>query len=141
MPLRNRLEEVIRRYEKASTLVKKYKEGEVSEEELGHGFHGLREERRLVDENNRMYLQEQRRVHLGEKVAREYEEGLSEDDEQEEEDEEESDLDEEDEEEEEEDADEGDNTDQVDVTEAPSASVDKREAKLWKQYGEFWDSA
>ena len=137
MPLRNRLEEVIRRYEKASTLVKKYKDGEVSEEELGHGFHGLREERRLVDENNRMYLREQRRVHLGEKVAKQYEEeGVSEDDEQEEEDEDESDIDED--EGEDEDADEGDNTDQVDVKDAPT---DKREAKLWKQYGEFWDSA
>lgn len=138
MPLRNRLDEVIRRYEKASTLVKKYKKGEVSEEELGHGFHGLREERRLVDENNRMYLREQRRVHLGEKVAKQYEEeDVSEDEEEEEEeeDQEESDLDED------EDEDEGDNSDRVDVTEAPTAAVDKREAKLWKQYGEFWDSA
>lgn len=61
MPLKNRLEEVINRYERASRIVKRYKEGELSEEELTRSFKQLRKDRKLVDLHNRRFLTEERR--------------------------------------------------------------------------------
>lgn len=63
MPLKNRLEEVIRRYERASQLVKGYKEGTLSEEELGRSFKQLRKDRKAVDLHNRRFLIQERRRH------------------------------------------------------------------------------
>ncbi len=63
--LRNRLEEVIRRYETAETLVKKYKKGEIDEENLGKEFRQLRKDRKNVDRNNYTFIQAQRSEFLG----------------------------------------------------------------------------
>jgi GTP-sensing pleiotropic transcriptional regulator CodY len=68
MPLKNRLQEVISRYERASQLVKGFKEGTLSEAELGNSFKQLRKERKRVDLHNRRFLMEQRRQYLGEEV-------------------------------------------------------------------------
>lgn len=157
MPLRNRLEEVISRYEKASTLVKNYKEGAISEDDLGKGFKRLRKERKAVDEHNRSYIREQRRLHLGDELARKAEE---------EEDSVEAaetlgsdEVDDDDESYEDEDYDEdedGDYDEHGEIDAAPSAQDSSaqgedtaatakptrsiKEKKLWRQYGSFWDS-
>lgn len=68
MPLRNRLDEVIRRYDRATSLVRQFQDGELSEEELGSRFKRLREERRSIDEHNRVFLSEERRSQLGETI-------------------------------------------------------------------------
>lgn len=86
MPLRNRLEEVIRRYDQAASLVEKYQKGEVSEEELGSNFQRLRDERRSIDEENRAFILAQRRAQWGEAAAAQYEQELAEMDEEETED-------------------------------------------------------
>lgn len=154
MPLRNRLEEVINRYEKASTLVKKYKEGAIGDEELGQGFQTLRKDRKAVDEHNRAYLREQRRMHLGEQAAQ-----AMEDDEEEEgvQDGEDDDMDEdgsyEDEDDDEEEEEEEGEEDTLNIAGSGSRdggepavaaarpSMSKKEEKLWRQYGSFWNSS
>lgn len=139
MPLRNRLEEVINRYEKASNLVKNYKEGAISEDDLGKGFKRLRKERKAVDQNNRTYIQEQRRLYLGHNIEEEDEDESVEASEEAEDDE---DTYEDEEYEEEEEGSEklpptsSAHGDEKEVTAKPS----RKEEKLWRQYGSFWDS-
>ena len=68
MPLRNRLDEVIRRYDRATSLVRQFQDGEMSEEELSSKFKRLRDERRSIDEHNRVFLLEERRSQLDETI-------------------------------------------------------------------------
>lgn len=149
MPLKNRLEEVINRYERAHNIVKEYKEGRLSKDELGNAFTQLSEDRKNVDRHNREYLDQQRRLHLSHRAL---EEDVNVDV---------NDNDEDVEEEEQQDEQgyvNGSNQadDQEDRTEAttppptttttslPTTTQDtkkkkKIEKKLWKQYGSFWD--
>jgi len=73
MPLRNRLDEVIRRYDEAASLVKRFKGGDVSEEELSANFDRLRLERQAVHDNNMAFFVEHRRAQWGEVAAAKYE--------------------------------------------------------------------
>lgn len=165
MPLRNRLEEVIQRYEKAAQALKSYKDGRLSEDELGNTFTNLRKERKAVDENNRNYIKEQRRIFLGPKAAAElekqeeeehqvddvdedsyedsYEDEEEEEDEEEDEEEEEEEAAEEEDAKEEQDGQDGSNDTGVDeeIDGVPTKSIrGRREKKLWKQYGPLWEA-
>lgn len=147
MPLRNRLEEVINRYERATQLVKSYKEGELSEDVLGSEFKKLREDRKAVHKNNQSYIKEQRRLHLGPKVAEELEKDEEKEEEEEtvgseevdeDDDSYEDEEDEEEEEEEEEKLSAIDGSPMGDNVEDATVEMSKSEKKLWKQYGSFW---
>ena len=170
MPLRNRLDEVIRRYDRATSLVRQFQDGEMSEEELSSKFERLREERRSIDENNRVFLLEERMAQMGETTTDGSEacedltgsdageidcESEEEDSEEEggEASEEEEDSEEEfqsDSEEEEEGGICEDAEEENDVAMEPDgdngAAVEgkkprrQREDKLWEEYGSFWRS-
>lgn len=73
MPLRNRLDEVIKRYDQAACIVTNFQDGKMSEEELASNFKKLRKERRSIDEHNRAFLVEERRLQWGDAMAEEYE--------------------------------------------------------------------
>lgn len=162
--LRNRLEEVIRRYERAETLVKSYKSGEIDDDLLGKEFRQLRKDRKKVDKENHAYIQSQRSAYLGSRAmddepdgdsvgSRDTEDGAEsydedEDSYDEEEEDEEEDEDEDDDEDGEEEEDEGkeaenDGSNQEQGVEDAEAApaMTRRERKLWKRYGSFWDSA
>ena len=138
MPLKNRLEEVIKRYEKASTLVQRYKDGDLNDEDLGRGFKRLRRERSAVDDHNRSYIQEQRRLVMGDETSQE---GADEEsvDETETIDDDDSASGEDDVEEEEEDEGEGEGEEEGGHGGVEEADMeDPRERRLWRQYGSFW---
>jgi hypothetical protein len=135
MPLKNRLEEVINRYEKASTLVQHYKDGEINDEELGRGFKRLRRERKEVDDHNRNYIREQRRLIMQEDTSREGADEASVDaDAVSDRDNDHDSVDNDD--------DEANNDDDVDQEEEQGAEdgtvEDPEERRLWRQYGSFW---
>lgn len=145
MPLKNRLEEVIKRYEKASTLVQSYKEGHINEEDLGQGFKTLRKQRKEVDDHNRNYIRQQRQLYMGDDGSNE-----GADEEQVEAETVSSntveDNDDDDQEEYEEDDDEGVDMD-IDAQgngeaagEDAGHEQDPEERRLWRQYGSFWQS-
>ena len=73
MPLRNRLDEVIKRYDQAVCIVTTFKDGGMSEEELVSKFQRLHKERRSINEHNRAFLVEERKTQWGEAMAEEYE--------------------------------------------------------------------
>ena len=158
--LRNRLEEVIRRYEKAETLVKSYKSGEIDDEHLGKEFRQLRKDRKNVDKDNHAYIQNQRSTYLGSRAdadepdgdsvgSRDTEDGAESYDEDEDsyyDEESEDDDDEEEgamEEEDEGKVEETDGSNQEEAVEDAEAapSMTRKERKLWKSYGSFWNSA
>lgn len=146
MPLRNRLQEVISRYEKAAEALKNYKDGRLSEDDLESTFTNLRKDRKAVDKNNRNYINEQRRIFLGD-AELENQEGEDEEEEQYIDDDADSyeDEDTHEVEEEEEVGEEKTGSNDTDANEEVNAvptnfKRGRREEKLWKQYGPLWDA-